>query len=93
MTDKFHLYFDDTGSRDPDRPDSLAGIRDDGIDCFGLGGVLIKETDIDEVIQSHKIFCRDHDITYPLHSWAIRGGRQNFGWLKHPKKPAFSYRL
>src|SRR3546814_4091498 len=27
-----------------------------------------------------------HDIDYPLHSWAIRGARGKFAWLKAPEK-------
>ena len=34
-----HLFVDDTGSRQPDHVP--AEDRHDGMDCFGLGGVLI----------------------------------------------------
>jgi len=47
---KYHLYLDDTGSRDPDKayaPES----HEDRMDCFGLGGILIKEADIDATIK------------------------------------------
>lgn len=86
MPDKYHLYFDDTGSRDPDKSSYSSEEREDKMDCFGLGGILIKEKHIDEIIRAHKIFCQEHDIAYPLHSWAIRGGRGKFGWLKKPEK-------
>ena len=83
---KFHLYFDDTGNRDPDKFTYASHERDDQMDCFGLGGILIKEDDIDKIIQAHKTFCSAHNISYPLHSWSIRGGRGKFGWLKTPEK-------
>jgi hypothetical protein len=53
---KYHLYTDDTGSRDPDKayaPD----VHEGRMDCFGLGGIIIKEADIDATIQAHKRFC------------------------------------
>jgi len=88
MPDKFHLYFDDTGSRDPDKSAraNAAQAADVEMDCFGLGGILLRESDIDGIIAAHKDFCREHDISYPLHSWSIRGGRKEFGWLKTPEK-------
>lgn len=86
IPNKYHLYFDDTGSRDPDKAPHAPEEREDKMDCFGLGGIVIKEDNIDEIIQTHKAFCREHNITYPLHSWAIRGGRSKFGWLKTPEK-------
>lgn len=87
MRSKYHLYFDDSGSRDPDKADLVGGkVRQDRMDCFALGGILVKEEDIDQIFIEHKAFCRKHDITYPLHSWAIRGGRGKFAWLKTPEK-------
>jgi len=55
------------------------------MDCFSLGGVMIAEENIDNVLSRYKRFCDEHDITYPLHSWAIRGGRGKFAWLKRPE--------
>lgn len=86
MTERYHLYFDDTGNRDPDKAFYDYGPRDDAMDCFGLGGILIKESDIDALIAAHKAFCHEQNITYPLHSRAIRGGRGEFGWLKTPER-------
>ena len=39
-----HLFVDDTGSRQPDHVP--AKERHDGMDCFGLGGVLIDKEDL-----------------------------------------------
>jgi len=43
MPEKYILYFDDTGSRAPDRNACIP--RHDKMDCFGLGGLLVKEED------------------------------------------------
>lgn len=88
MTKELHLYIDDSGSRDPDHvaPEK----RRDGMDCFALGGILINEEDVDVLYEAYKAFCRKWGITYPLHSWAIRGGREDFGWLKKPEN-AFAF--
>lgn len=85
MHKNYFLYFDDTGSRDPDKRVYSEGVRDDEMDCFALGGVLIKEENIDLIFGEHKAFCSSWNIDYPLHSQPIRGGRLNFGWLKKPE--------
>ncbi len=84
MTKEVHLFFDDTGSRQPDH--APAEARNDGMDCFGFGGVLINKEDIDAVWKAHRAFCEEWNIDYPLHSYEIRGGRNNFSWLKNPEK-------
>lgn len=81
-TQEYFLYFDDTGSRDPDHNPIL---RDDGMNCFGLGGVVVKEEDVDTVYEMHRDFCSEWGIDYSLHSTKIRGGRGKFGWLKKPE--------
>jgi hypothetical protein len=86
MTKEIHLYFDDTGSRHPDH--APAEVRRDGMDCFGLGGVLINEEDIDDFIATYKSFRKGWNIDYPFHSHKIRGGRDEFGWLKKPENAA-----
>ncbi len=83
MDEELHLYFDDTGSRFPDR--EPAELRQDGMDCFGLGGILVKKEDVDLIYSQYKAFCAQWEIGYPLHSSSIRGGRGKFGWLKKPE--------
>jgi Protein of unknown function (DUF3800) len=83
-TQKYVLYFDDTGSRHPDK--DCFGTRKDEMNCFGLGGILIKAEDTNLIWEKHRTFCDEWAITYPLHSSSIRGGRGNFGWLKAPDK-------
>jgi hypothetical protein len=84
MDKKFILYFDDTGSRDPDKNNSPIP-RNDHMDCFGLGGILVKKEDVDEILLKHTAFCKEWRIDYPLHSSRIRGGQGKFGWLKKPE--------
>jgi len=86
---EYHLFIDDTGSRDPDH--ELPQERKDDMDCFGLGGFLIRQEDIDELKARHATFCAAHGITYPLHSHKIRGGRGDFGWLRNPEKARFFF--
>ncbi|MFK0332680.1 DUF3800 domain-containing protein [Rhizobium sp. NPDC090275] len=81
---EYHLFIDDTGSRDPDHEPPQQ--RKDGMDCFGLGGFLIKQEDIGELKVLHSAFYAEHGIDYPLHSHKIRGGRGDFGWWRNPEK-------
>src|SRR3546814_10542486 len=68
MKKTYHLYFDDTGSRDPDKADLVDGdVRRDRMDCFAFGGVLVKNEEVDGIFAAHNAFCRAHDIDYPLH--------------------------
>ncbi len=85
---EIHLYLDDSGSRDPDRIPKLN--RDDRLDYFAFGGIMINAEDSDAFLTSHRLFSEKRGINYPPHSWAIRGGRENFGWLKNPEK-AFDF--
>jgi hypothetical protein len=83
MPQKYVLYIDDTGSRDPDKADF--SDRDDQMDCFALGGFLLKEEDIPDLRKKHAAFCAEWKINYPLHSSSIRGGRGKFAWRKKPE--------
>lgn len=75
---RYYFYADDSGSRFPDRNPEP---RKDGIDCFALGGILIADSDRASLQAAHSSFCERWNITYPLHSTAIRGKRNNFAWL------------
>lgn len=81
---KYFLYIDDSGSRFPEKTDAI--IRDDGMDHFALGGVLVADADIHDIIARHETFCRQWGITYPLHSTEIRGKRHTFAWLEESAK-------
>ncbi|SLM46799.1 conserved protein of unknown function [Nitrospira japonica] len=52
------------------------------MDCFGLGGFLLKEEDIPSLKTAHERFCNSWNINYPLHSSSIRGKRGRFSWLR-----------
>jgi hypothetical protein len=74
----YHLYLDDSGSRNPDH---LPKKRRDGMDYFALGGILVAAKDIDAICQAYKEFRTNWKIDYPLHSSNIRGKRSTFAWL------------
>jgi hypothetical protein len=75
---RMHLYFDDSGVRQPDRtPQS----RLDGMDYFALGGILIHEENIGALIAAHRALIAKWQVTGPLHSTRIRGHRGTFAWL------------
>jgi len=75
----YYLYFDDSGIRFPDRQQKL--IREDGLDHFALGGILLKKQDRSDIIERYKKFRKQWRITYPLRSSDLRGKRGNFIWL------------
>lgn len=77
--EKYYLYIDESGWRYPEKEPPA---RNDGMDYFALGGVLIRGMDRDEVIGKHARFCNAWSIDYPLHSTDIRGRRGDFAWLK-----------
>ncbi len=80
---EIHLFIDDSGSRDlGNKP---IAQRNDLLDYFALGGVLVLQENVESAIESHMQFCSKWKLNYPLHSWEIRGGRKNFGWLKKPE--------
>ncbi|MFH1187246.1 MAG: DUF3800 domain-containing protein, partial [bacterium] len=55
--------------------------RNDGMDHFALGGILVAEGNREILKNKYKEFCEKWKINYPLHSTKIRGMRGNFGWL------------
>lgn len=56
-------------------------MRQDHMDWFALGGILVKEEDVPEVLKLHKSFCDEWGIKYPLHSSKIRSHKGKFAWL------------
>jgi hypothetical protein len=77
--ERLHLYMDDSGSRRPDH--HASSQRADGMDCFALGGFLINQNNIRQLIESHRQFVSKWKLTAPLHSTRIRGQRGAFAWL------------
>lgn len=84
---KYLLYVDDTGSRDLDKDPTLE--RRDGMNWFGLGGILVKAEEDQALYQAYRSFCETWEIDYPLHSSTIRGRRGKFGWLGDPEKAGY----
>lgn len=81
-----HLYLDDSGSRYSDRVQNLPRV--DGMDYFALGGVLVEEEAIGEVLVAHAAFAARWNLTAPLHSTKIRGARAAFSWLSTDQERA-----
>ncbi len=80
MVDVLNFYMDDSGTRHPDRRPGWPSEHK--YDWFGLGGILLKEEEEDELRTLYKDFCAKWQITYPLHSSEIRGKTKKFFWLR-----------
>lgn len=77
MTPTYHLYIDDSGSRDLDRDlDAQNGSR-----WFALGGILVAEEDEAGIRAAYAEFCSKWEIDYPLHSYEIRNKVNRFSWI------------
>ncbi len=90
MTNLYHLYIDDSGTRHPDRKPGKKPAH--GHDYFALGGLLIKKEDENSARENHKLFCERWGIVEPLHSSEIRAQSNNFsfiGKLETPQKDIF----
>lgn len=76
----YRFYMDDSGSRDPDR----SRAKDAGhVDWFGMGGVIIRESDIPVIEERVGQFrTRWPNPDAPLHSWEIRHHKKGFLWLR-----------
>lgn len=75
---------DDSGSRDPDRDRS---IDPSVVDWFGLGGIIVREEDVDDLEARVREFRhRWPNPDAPLHSWEIRARKKGFAWLRTTSK-------
>ncbi len=88
---KYILCFDDSGSRDPDRTATESLIRDDRMDWFALGGILVKDNDVQTVVRKHQLFLQKWNIDYHLHSTKIRGHHGKFAWLSKEENSKLFY--
>lgn len=82
MSEEYYLYFDDSGIRLPDKQQKP--IREDGMDHFALGGILLTQPGRNALIEAHAALCKKWSIDYPLRSSDIRGKRERFSWLADP---------
>ncbi|MDA9453058.1 hypothetical protein XI00_01920 [Bradyrhizobium sp. CCBAU 21359] len=81
------LYFDDSGNRLPDQDEV---DRNDGINGFALGGVLVDEEEVLGVNKRHAAFVAKWQLSGPLHSTKLRGLRDQFRFLRNnPQQDAF----
>jgi hypothetical protein len=91
MVDVMRLYLDDSGTRHPDRVLRSAAH---GHDWFGLGGVLVRENDVEALKLRHESLRAKWQLKGPLHSSEIRGCHGNFRWLRQceaaPKEQFFA---
>jgi len=78
MSKVYHFYLDDSGTRHPDKPGTNAAH---GHDWFGLGGILVRETDEEALRYAHTAFYKKWQLSKPLHSTDIRNCSKGFAWL------------
>lgn len=72
------LYFDDTGSRHPDkRPDPTRKGRD----WFGLGGFVIRKEDESAAKQLHTDLAQRWGVRAPFHMTDMLAEKKGFSWL------------
>lgn len=79
---KILLYFDDSGSRNPDKNSVSQEGRHDKVDGFALGGILVREEDIGFILGRYRAFVDEWGIDYYLHSTRIRCRQGKFAWLQ-----------
>lgn len=72
------LYLDDSGTRHPDHKLTLPKH---GHDWFGMGGIIIRQSDEEAVRAQYADVRADWNITYPIHSVEIRAKSKHFAWL------------
>jgi len=84
VADVLNLYLDDSGTRNPDR-----NPRDElpfhGHDWFGLGGIMIRESDEAGLRTQHAALYtkwKPFGMEKPLHSNEIRSQNKGFRWMR-----------
>jgi hypothetical protein len=87
-SETLQLYLDDSGTRCPFKGTKS---RNDGMDWFALGGLLLKSEDLDRLNVMHAELCRKYRIEAPLHSNSIRGKREAFAWMGNDPKRASDF--
>jgi hypothetical protein len=85
---EIHLYLDDSGSR---LPDHRAQPRDDNVDCFALGGILVLEEQSDFILTRHAELLACHGLDCPLHSNSIRTKTRDFRWMVFNREKATAF--
>jgi hypothetical protein len=75
---QLNLYFDDSGSRHPDKKSDPSRA---GRDWFALGGFLIRQEEENAVKQLHDAFVRKWNVKHPLHMTDMLAKKKGFSWL------------
>ena len=71
-TPAIYLFLDDSGTRLSNKKPTN---RQDRLDHFALGGIVVKSEDVGAIKDAHAAFCAEHGVTYALHSNSIRCSR------------------
>lgn len=90
-SNKILLYFDDSGSRNPDKNSVSQEGRRDKVDGFALGGILVREEDIGFILRRYRAFIEKWGIDYYLHSTRIRCRQGKFAWLQKQENAELFY--
>jgi hypothetical protein len=78
MPPPLKLYFDDTGSRHPDRKSDASRA---GRDWFGLGGFVVRQEDEAAAKLLHATIVTKWNIAKPFHMTDMLAKRKGFSWL------------
>lgn len=74
-----HLFIDDSGVRLPNREHTQP--RNDKLDYFALGGVIVKPEDRSQIRNAYDKLRTKYGMDYALHSSCIRSKKKDFRWL------------
>lgn len=88
MKRTFHFYMDDSGTRHPDLKDQ--GNKNQP-NWFGLGGVIVDESNEEELKRKILDFKTKWGIETPLHSCNIRQRNGDFAWMKADARRSQSF--
>lgn len=84
---KIILYLDETGNRNPDKK---CDQTRHGRDWFALGGILVLESDLQEIKKKYNEFCKNWNIKAPLHFTDMQSQKKAFSWLGKLKQAQVS---
>lgn len=88
---KMLLCVDDSGSRNPDATSLSDNARIDKMDWFALGGIILRKSDIGDLLRRYHSFVNKWGIDYYLHSTRIRCRQGKFAWLRKPENAQLFY--
>lgn len=83
MPPPLRLYFDDTGSKHPDKKSDESRR---GRDWFGLGGYIVREEDVDAARAAHDAIVKKWGVRNPFHMTDMLAEKKHFAWLGRLKQ-------